>query len=276
MTTKKKKQGTNKITIKGIIIGIVTFLLITMSLFHIFWNELSHEQKSHKKTYKAIIKKRDSINYNIIEKNTKKLLSLFPENDSIKSIAESLSKGYNSNFESIRSNLKEYHKTKRELNKKQAFLGRSSFRFWLAYFGISVGFLFFSIKSLRNDIQKGSNFRFHFVSLTGVIVSSFWIIHFTLLTQKDFLKNTYVIFILISALLISVFTYFLVKNYTYKDDIILSQLSLIERIKTIHYPNIAVKAMYAEKYGKPSYTGQHIDTTIDEFQKDINKTLKID
>ena len=141
--------------------------------------------------------------------------------------------------------------------------------FWIFVFGLVTALMFFSCKSLFDDFSKGSNFRFQLVSITGIIISFFWMIHLIFLTQKDFTKNKYILVILLSSILLSTFTYFLVKYYTYKDQIILKQLSFLERIKTIYYHDLAVKALYAEKAGEPLITEKSTKKSIEEFQSDL-------
>ena len=80
---------------------------------------------------------------------------------------------------------------------------------------------------------------------------------------------------MISAVLSSFFTYFLTKNLTYKEDLILKHLSLIERIKTIHYPLVAAKAKYAEKYGDIGYHASSVEEDAKDFQNDLKTTLNI-
>ena len=195
--------------------------------------------------------------------------------DSILLLTQNFVQNYNNHLDKVKNELKIYHDKKRELAIKHSFRGRTSIRFWLAYFGVTLGFLFFSVKSLYNDIVSGSTYRFQLLSLSGVIVSVFWSIHFIFSTQKDFRINKYVIALILCGILVSIFTYFVVKFYAYKDDIILSQLSLIEKIKTIHYPKMVVRAKYLEKYGESINSDETIKDDIDSFQEDINTILKI-
>lgn len=94
------------------------------------------------------------------------------------------------------------------------------------------------------------------------------------LTLNDFNKNTYIILLLIAGILSSCFTYFLVKNYTYKDDLILKQLSLIDRIKTVHYPRVALKALYSERNDKAMLSADSVKENANAFDDDIVTTLK--
>lgn len=232
--------------------------MVVMSLFHIFLNAKATGIKENNSAYRSEIKKRDSILFSQLTKIENK----------------SLSTSIISMLKESKLNVKRINNEKREINRAHSFRGRSSKHFWICFFGLVTALLFFSIKSLFDDIKNGSTYRFQFVSITGIIVSFFWIIHLIFFTQKDFQKNSYILLILICACLCSIFIYFLVKYYTYKDDIILKQLSLLERIKTVHYPKIAVKAMYAEKYGKSVTSVKELQKAAEDFQDDLLETLK--
>ncbi|SED21234.1 hypothetical protein SAMN04489761_4640 [Tenacibaculum sp. MAR_2009_124] len=245
-----------------------------MSLFHVLFEQYSNEYKEHYKTHSEIINNRDSENLRLVN-SLKKNIENTSNRDSILSITQNFVKDYNSHISKVKQELTIYHNIKKDLAIEHSFRGRTSFRFWLAYFGITIGFLFFSIKSLYDDIVSGSTYRFQFLSLSGVIISVFWSIHFIFLTQKDFRTNKYILLLVLCGILVSFFTYFVVKFYAYKDDIILSQLTLIERIKTIHYPKMVVRSKYFEKYGEPVSSDKTIKEDIDQYQNDINKFLKL-
>lgn len=245
-----------------------------MSIFHVFFKPYSKEYLSHKRTYKQIIKERDQGTLNLINDFDTFIKDKF-QNDSLNLVASKLLFDYKKHFEKSSLEIKKYNKKKKSLALSHSFRGRNSFRFWLAYFGIALGLLFFSAKSLYNDIVSGSTYKFHVVSLSGILIAFFWIIHFVFLTQKDFNTNKYFLILILCGIFSSIFTYFLVKYYAYKDDLILSQLSLIERIKTTHYPKIAVKARYYEKYGEPLIELDSVEDNINMFQNDINTSLNI-
>ena len=267
----KKKQATNNL--KGILGGMVAFLIVTMSLFHIFFSPDSKEFISHKSNYKQIIKDRDTGAIRLIEEFNLKVIKNF-KNDSLSALSGQLLTDYKNHYDSANDRLKAYTKKKHELMDKQSFRGRNSFHFWIFVFGLVAALLFFSCKSLYNDIVHGSTFKFQFLSLTGIAVSFFWIIHLVFLTQDDFSKNSYIVMILGCTVPATFFTYFLVKNYTYKDDIILKQLSLIDKIKTIHYPRVALKALYAERNDKAMLATDTVKENADAFDNDILTILK--
>ncbi|WP_093668990.1 hypothetical protein [Tenacibaculum sp. MAR_2009_124] len=244
-----------------------------MSLFHIFFAPNSEKYLNHKKKYKTIIDKRDLGTIEILE-NYQKDLNVTLNRDSILVLSEKLIKDYTTHKELSNEQLREYTRTKRKYVDEHSFRGRKSFHFWIFVFGLVSALMFFSCKSLYDDIVNGSTYRFQFISLTGIAVSFFWMIHLIFLTQSDFSKNSYILMILVCACLATFFTYFLVKNYTYKDDIILKQLSLIDKIKTIHYPRVALKALYAERNDKAMLATDTVRENADAFDNDILTTLK--
>ncbi|CAL2095477.1 conserved membrane protein of unknown function [Tenacibaculum sp. 190524A02b] len=235
-----------------------------MSLLHIFYPAVSPKISTLKKEYKVAINNRNTLQNKYIEDLLNNKLTKEEYSLKVKKLLENTS-----------IKVKSINKRKHKASQSFSFRGRSSFRFWIFVFGlVSLG-MFFSCKSLYDDIAKGSNFKFQLVSLSGITVSFFWLVHLLFFTQKDFTQTNYVLLILFCAVLASVFTYYLIKYYTYKDDIILSQLSLLERIKTIHYPKLAVKARYAEQYGKPCMVSEPVSANINEFENDIIKTLEL-
>lgn len=271
-TTKtKKKQGKNKIV--AFAKGVIVYFLVLLSLFSVFSDEYSKEYLEHKKTYKQIIKNRDSSTKGLINKHAQTLLDKYPNDPEINKIANSLMSDYESNFEYNRKEIKKYNSKKKELAYEHSFRGRSSFSFWISLFGIVTLGLYFSIKSLFDSISRGSTFRHQLVDITGIVVSVFWAIHLLFLTQKDFLNNKYFAVIIFCSSLISMFVYFLVKKYNYKDIIIDSLLSLIFRIKSKHYRRLAVKSLYAEKHDEALLSLDTVKQNAQEFDKDIAETI---
>lgn len=263
---------TNKIlaTLKS----LVVFSLVSLSLFCVFWNEYPDGYFEHKKNYKSIIKNRNTGFLETISNHQEKLKKLYPNDKILQGLSQDLSKEYNTILESSKTNLREYTKTKKEYELAHSFRGRSSFHFWLMLFGLVSALFYFACKSLFDDISKGSHFRHQFVSIAGLIVSGFWFVHLVFYTQNDFLQNKYIGVILISSVLFSFFTYFLIKYYAYKDQIIYSLLSFIKRVKNKHYKEIAVKALYSEKTGKPLVAKKTTNESIDEFDEDLLTTVK--
>lgn len=234
-----------------------------MSLFHVFLNSKSPRAKENNLTYKTLIKSRDSKQNLYLEQLNEGVLSSKEYYGVVKKLINE------SNKEKKRLN-----KEKRQINRDFSFRGRSSFHFWVFVFGLVTALFYFACKSLFDELSKGSTFKHQLVSLSGVIVACFWIIHLLFFTQSDFNKNTYFLTILGIAVLFSIFTYFLVKYYTYKDQIIYNLLSLVGRIKNKHYQRIATKAMYSEKNERSVISLDTTKENIKDFDKDIAETLK--
>ncbi len=240
--------------------GIFAFCAVTLSLFHVFFSSTSSELITEQVNYKKIVKERDSINAYTI--------NLFKKNQITKDEYLAFA---DTHFQLYKEKLKNKSKLKKELAMDFSFRGRQSFHFWIFVFGLVTALFFFSCKSLYDDILKGSTYKFHFVSLTGILISGFWFIHLIFLTQNDFAQNKYISVIIIGAIIFSAFVYSLVKHHTYKDDIIYKQLSFIKRVKKIYYDDIAFRAMYAEKSGKAYESEKSLNDCIDEFQEDLKQ-----
>lgn len=251
------------ISLLNLLKGAFIYSLIAMSLFHVFFDDKSKEMLLASKDYKEKIKERDAFQLNL-------LLSL--ENDQI-TPKEYILKA-KLGFASYKTELKTIIGYKRERAQEDSFRGRNSFKFWLYLFGLVTLSFFFSCKSLFDDISKGSSFRFHLISLTGVFVSCFWLIHLVFFTQKDFSNSSYIGLIAISAILSTIFTYFLIKYYNYKDEIIYNLISLVERIKKEHFKKVATKAMYSERNDKAMLSTDTVKQDLENFDKDVVETLK--
>ncbi|PHS03490.1 MAG: hypothetical protein COA88_15770 [Kordia sp.] len=234
-----------------------------MSLFHVAFDRKTDEQIAHAPLYKLEAVKRDL--------SIDSLQQLFSNNAITK---DHYLSQYVVTKNHYKKNLKKLSGKRKYLARLQSFRGRSSFHFWLAQFGIISLAFYFCCKSLYSDFVTGSTYRHQLVSISGIIVCLFWYVHLIFLTQKDFNGNKYIGILILCAVLSSVFIYYLVKHYTYKDDIILKQLSFIERIRTIHYPAIAVKAKFAEKYDKGLISENKVEDEIKEFQYDLTDSTK--
>ncbi|WP_159090887.1 hypothetical protein [Aquimarina aquimarini] len=257
------QEATKGIKILGAIKGVIAFLAVTLSLFHVFLEPKSQAQIDYAPKYKAEVKRLDSLQLHYI--NQLENQELTPKEYSV------IAKKHIASYE---PSLKKISSMRGKLAREHSFRGRSSLHFWVFVFGLVTALFFFSCKSLHDDFSRGSTFKFHFVSLTGILVSGFWFVHLIFLTQKDFQQNKYVLILAITASLFAVFTYFLIKYYTYKDQIIYKQLSFIERIKKIYYRDMIFKAMYAEESGKPYKSGKLVDDSIDEFHEDLKKVTE--
>ncbi|WP_146052907.1 hypothetical protein [Aquimarina sp. I32.4] len=254
-------EGKIKNKILPFIKGGLAFLLVTLSLFHVFFDNKSDKVPLNNKKYDEAIANRDNTRVKYLEDLKNRRTSI----DEYYTLAKKLNKKSKKEINEINAELG-------QINKEYSFRGRSSFHFWIFVFGLVTALFFFSCKSLHDDFSRGSTYKFHFVSFTGILVSMFWFIHLVFLTQKDFAQNKYIIVLLACAILCSAFTYFLVKYYTYKDDIIYKQLSFLERLRVIHYPRVVLKAKYAEKVGL--IAKDDLDEDIDNFQEDLKDVIK--
>ncbi|CAL2091766.1 conserved membrane hypothetical protein [Tenacibaculum sp. 190524A05c] len=270
--SQKKKQETNKIL--AFFKAVFVLVLVVLSLISVFFDEYSPEYLSHKKTYKSIIKKRDRDNRELITSYSDKLKKQFPNDKNIQEIAEQLVIDYDNNYKQSKASIKAYNAKKKELVYAHSFRGRSSFHFWLALFGlVTLGF-YFAVKSLFDSFSRGSTFKHQLVDIAGIIVCTFWAVHLIFLTQRDFLTNKYVGTLLLSSVLISGFIYFTVKYFNYKDLAIKNLADLLVRTKEEHYERVAVKAYYAEKNDKPIISLDTTKQNIEDFDKDVEETIK--
>lgn len=265
-TPQKSSESTKKTIGKNSFIflkGLLIFCFITVSLFHIFFDYESPKAEENHLVYKKLIKDRNFQQDLYLEQLHKEKIN---------------SKEYYAKVIALKELTNKQKETlnnkKRTIDKQFSFNGRRSFRIWIYLFGlVSLG-MFFSCKSLFDDISKGSHFKFHFISLTGVFISCFWLIHLLFFTHKDFSNGSYIGIISISAVLSTAFTYFLIKYYNYKDQIIYDLIALIERIKKEHIQRVGTKAMYAEKNDSAMLATDSIKTNIEKFDKDVAETLK--
>ena len=70
------------------------------------------------------------------------------------------------------------------------------------------------MKSLIEELRDRKPLGFQLISLSGVTVAFFWMIHLIFFTQKDFSTNSYVLTIVGLALLASISTYLLIQYRT--------------------------------------------------------------
>ncbi len=241
---------------------MIAFLVVTLSLFHIFLEPKSKAQVEFAPKYKEEFQKLHKQNIQYLKDLEKGVVN---KDEYIELVQSHLA--------SYGPSLKQISSKRTQLAEEHSFRGRSSLHFWIFVFGLVTALFFFSCKSLFDDISKGSTFRFQLVSLSGIVVSFFWFIHLIFLTQEDFTKNKYVIVLISCAILFSFFTYSLIKYYAYKDDIIYKQLSFIKRVKSIYYEDIAFRALYAEQSGKPYESKKKVDDCIEEFQEDLKNVV---
>ncbi len=239
--TKTKK---NQYKIKEMIRGIVLFIFITMSLYHVAFDEFSKEQLSHKKTYKPIIFERNS--------NQDVLLDKF-ENNKI-SKTEFL-KAFRSQAEFSKEKINNYNYKKRELAHEHSFNGRNSFHYWFFVFGLSFSFLVLSLryaynivnKSKKGDLRKSLIFE----SIGWIGVSLFWILHTVFKKTDDLPSLVYILVWFGISVAVSTSIFFSLKYLanrkehtlkSYKESII-SLIALVSDIRVNHYFHMAAKAI---------------------------------
>jgi len=239
--TKKKK---NQYKIKEIIRGIVLFIIITMSLYHVAFNEFSKEQISHKKTYKPIIYERNS--------KQDELLAKFENNEISKT---EFLKYFKNQAKLSKEKINSYNYKKRDLAHEHSFNGRNSFHYWFFIFGLSFSFLILSIrytykvikKSEKGDLKKSLIFE----SIGWIGVSLFWILH-TVFKRTDDLPNIVYILVWFSiSVIVSTSIFFFIKHLNYRKEhtlksykeSIISLITLISDIRVNHYFHMAAKAI---------------------------------
>ena len=234
--------------------GVILFIMVSLSLSHVFFKNKSPIVKNLISDYGKTVRERDS-----------KLLDVFEKNNNQE--AKEIYLNYKKKLSKIK---KEKDKAAIEFS----FNGRSSFHFWVFAFGLVTALFFFACKSLYHDIVEGSNYKFQFISITGIIISFFWFIHLLFYTQKDFNKNSYILTILLCSLSCSVVTYFFIKRYSYKDNIIRQLINLIFRIKKVHYKKMVVNALYAERNDRSINSTETVKQQASSFDSDVKETLK--
>lgn len=228
-----------------------------------FWDNKSPEQIAFSPEYKKEVERLDNLTLDYISRLEKGEMSI-----------SEYSEVARNHLALYKPNLKAISKHRSKLNKEHSFRGRGSFRFWIFVFGLVTALLYFAAKSLFDEFSRGSTFKHQFVSVSGIVVACFWIVHLVFYTQKDFAKNTYFLTIFICALLMSVFVYHLVKYYTYKDQIIYNLLDFIERVKTKHINRLGTKSYYADRNDEPMVSLDTTKDNIEDFDNDLNETLK--
>ncbi len=258
---KKIGKGISQ-NILGSIKGVFAFFLVTLSLFNIFFDSKSEDIADNDKKYDKVVADRKE--KTLIYRNQLKNKELCVEDFILKT--DQLKLTCNKKIETL-------NKEKRKIKQDFSFRGRSSFHFWIFVFGLITALFYFSCKSLFDEFSKGSTFKHQFVSISGLLISGFWFIHLIFYTQKDFSKNTYFFWIFTFAILFSVFTYFIVRYYTYKDQIIFKLLNFIDRVNNKHLVDISAKAIYAEENGKPFQDIKSTSEIMREYDEDLNSTV---
>lgn len=250
-------------SILGFSKGIVAFFLVTMSLFHVFFLPKSADLDAEPLQYRKIIVQRDStkLSHRALLNSGHISIPVF-----VKRETES-----DKNFKYLFERQREI---KFKLEEEHSFRGRSSFMFWIYLFGLVTLGIYNAIANLVYEFQRGSTFKHQIISLVSISVCFFWLIHLIFFTQNDFQTGVYKLLIFMLAVAFTIPTYFIIKYYSYKDNIINSLLGLLLRNKYIHIPNFASKAMYAEIYDKALEDRTTVEEDLERFDKDYNETIK--
>jgi len=240
MTDQKK----NQFKIKQIFRGIVLFFLITMSLYHVLFDEFSNEQISHKKTYNPIIVERNS--------SQDLLLDEFEKNKITKS---EFLKLYKSQTNFYKEKINNYNYKKKDLALEHSFNGRNSFHYWLFIFGLSFSFFVLSLRYTFRIIYEHKNKNFKksllFEASAWMAVSLFWVSHTVFKKTDDLPTTIYALVTFIICFAIS-FSIFYVLKYmserkehtleSYRKSIV-NLVTLISDIRINHYFLMAATAM---------------------------------
>ncbi|TCI84925.1 hypothetical protein [Tenacibaculum sp. M341] len=257
----KKNKEIEKNKIKPILLGIVAFVIVTMSLLSFPFKRYSKEFLAHKKTYRPIIDGR-----NKAQDSLRNELGTTLTIDEYKKASEK-------SWSFYMGKLDAYKKKKELLMNDQRFLGRANFRYWLTQFGIILLGLYFSVKSLYDDYRKNLKTGHRFISQIGILVSLFWMYHLFFRTAADFYTETYVITEIVLCIIAAFFIANLIKYYAKRESVVKGLISLVLRIKTKHYRNILVKALYAEKHDKSMDSIETTRSQSDEFDRDVKDTF---
>ncbi len=251
-----KKTG-SKIIITSLIVGAFVFVGIRAPFIHKKYEYVnstaSPEYKTHKATYKPILKERDFALENLVK-----------DLDSGNISKESFVIAYREFQQSSKLKLQEYSAQKKKLQNKYKYRGFNSYYIFLLNIGspilalIIAGFFIFSI---FNPI-KGKYNRFIFVSIGGLFIGAamypiLWALFAQMVFEGDFPKSWYhniLRFVpLISALLTILLFYY------YK--------SIETNLKRV-INNLIVFIVHSEKYiDKEETKTEHFKDYMGEFEK---------
>lgn len=238
--TKKKK---NQYKIKQILRGIVLFLFITMSLYHVFFNEFSPKQVAHKKTYKPIIFERND--------NQDLLLKRFEKDEISKS---EFLEAFKNQTKFSKEKINNYNYKKKELAIEHSFNGRNSFHYWFFVFGLSFSFFILSLRFAYKIVKKSEKGYLKksliFESIGWIGISLFWILHTVFKKTDDLPSLVYILVWFSLSIIIGISVFFSIKYFvnrkehtlkSYKQSII-NLIELIGDIRVNHYFHMAAKA----------------------------------
>ncbi|MFD0992353.1 hypothetical protein [Tenacibaculum geojense] len=233
-----------------------------MSLFQVFFDRYSPEYLAHYDTYQQIIDNRDF--------KQDSLLNELGNTLTVKEYKEERSKAWTAS----KKELGIYTKKKKELAAEHSFRGRSNFKFWIFQFGLILLGFYFSVKSLVDDLKRKIKTGHELISIVGISISLLWFYHLIFQTAKDFYTETYLFAKFLAALAVGFFISRLIKYYVLKTGIIQSLIDLIIRIKKVHYKEMVIKALYAEKYDRSIDSIETVKNQTERFDQDVKETIK--
>ena len=123
--------------LKELLITLFSFLLVTMSLYHVFFESKDPGIKKNNTKYINFITERSNKINLYLQQLDNKEININEYNALVTDI-----------FFNSRKVVKELNDEKRKLSKKFSFRGRVSFHYWLFVFGLVTLGAFFSCKSL--------------------------------------------------------------------------------------------------------------------------------
>jgi hypothetical protein len=224
--------------------GIVIFFLITISLFHIYFD--SYPTKSVEKNnnhYDYLTSSRDSIENSLI-----KQLAIGEITKEIYIDKLSKNKSY------YKKQISLCNAEKRQILKDFSFNGRNSFHYWLFIFGLSISFfslaLLYNYRIVKNSKNKFLKKSLKFESISWTAVSLFWVIHSIFVNKADLPTALYAIVTFSICLAIGYSIFYFIKYLVNRKRLTLESyknsirrlISLISDIRFNHYFHMAAKA----------------------------------
>ncbi|MFK7749249.1 MAG: hypothetical protein AB8B65_12710 [Kordia sp.] len=218
--------------------------IITMSLYHASFPDVPKELESHKYVYKSIIKDRDRIDKELVNK-------LLSNSLTREEYADTLIK----HKQLFKQKLRDCNKEKKAIVHNFTFNGRSSFHYWFFVFGLSFSFLILALRYTYKLVYKlkGGYLKksLIFESVGWIAISLFWVLHTVFKKTDDLPNSVYILVVFSISILISISIFFLLKHLanrkhhtlkSYKASVI-NLIELVGDIRVNHYFHIAAKAI---------------------------------
>ncbi|MBC8753919.1 hypothetical protein H2O64_04505 [Kordia sp. YSTF-M3] len=259
----KKTIEKQAISTISIIKGMIIFLIIIMSLIHVYFGNKPDGTRENYLEYKSIIQERDSVQNILLLQLSNSIINKeqYIEKSNIKS-------------ELYSNKIKACNKEKRAIINSFKFNGRKSFHYWLFIFGLSFSFFFLAIRYTYRIIYDHKNTHLKkslfFEASAWMAVSLFWVIHSVFVKSADLPTFVYASIMLCVCLLISISIFFFIKYLihrkthtleSYKASIV-RLIELIADIKVDHYFKMAVKASTEENEAEINKDAEVLDKKI--------------